>query len=172
MEPNVGDTLVHPQHGTTTVAGFQTRTVRGHEVEYVVLERPEDHLIVHVPRADFDDAGLRHVIDEGDVARLLNVLDDEPNEKKGSWRKRHARHDKRVHSGDPEQIAIALRDLHARQVEDGLSTTDLRLYREAHERLLDEITAATGRDREQVAAEIAEALAEVAQSLDGSSDAA
>jgi CarD family transcriptional regulator len=172
VEPNVGDTLVHPQHGTTTVAGFQTRTVRGEEVEYVVLERPEDHLVVHVPRADFDGAGLRHVIDEGDVAALFTVLDDEPSEKQGSWRKRHARNDQRVHSGDPEQIAVALRDLHARQVEDGLSTTDLRLYREAHERLLDEITAATGRDREDIAAEIDRALSEVVQSLDDSSDAA
>lgn len=151
MEPTVGQTLVHPQHGTTTVTGFETREIRGETIDYLVLRREEDALTVRIPRNMTEDAGLRTIIDGDRVSEVMEVLSSDPIENPGSWRKQHARNEKRINSGDVVEIAKALRDLEARLDERGtLSPTDRSLYREARDRLIEELSAAAEQDVEKI----------------------
>lgn len=159
MQPSVGETLVHPQHGTTVVTGYETRVIRGEEVHYLVLRREEDELTVRIPTEITDDSGLRTVIDEDEASDVFDVLESAPIEEPGSWRKQHARNEKRVNSGDVEEIAKALRDLQDRLDTRGtLSPTDRALYREARERLVEELVAATGQEPEAVEARIDQSI--------------
>ena len=166
MEPTVGQTLVHPQHGTTTVTGFETREIRGETIDYLVLRREEDELTVRIPREMTEDAGLRNIIDEDRVSEVYDVLESDPMENPGSWRKQHARNEKRINSGDVVEIAKALRDLEARLERRGtLSPTDRTLYREARERLIEELSAAADVDTEKVEERINACLEEAVSDI-------
>ncbi len=162
MKPSVGDTIVHPQHGTAEVTAIQKREVGGVEREYVVLRRTEDSLTLHVPVESLADVGLRRTIDEDDIGEVFAVLREAPQLLELSWRKQHAENEARLGSGKVREVAAAVRDLTAREREKGLSPSDSRIYRDARERLIEEIVAATDGDPDEVEERIDAALAEMA----------
>lgn len=146
MAFEVGSSVVHPAHGTATVRGHETRTIGGVEREYVVLEREEDHLQVLVPREDLDEHGIRAVMGSGTLDEVMDTLADEPDRLGGDWRARVRRNEQRIRSGDPVQVATALRELRALEDDDRITETERGLLRDATTRLLDEIDEATGSD--------------------------
>lgn len=158
MKPSVGDTIVHPQHGTAEVIAMQLREVAGVEREYVVLRRKDDSLTLHVPVESLEDVGLRRTIAEADVDELFAVLRAEPQLLDATWRQQHARNEDRMSSGEVRRIAAVVRDLSARSRDRGLSPSDGRIYRDARERLIEEIVAATDADADAVEERIDEAL--------------
>lgn len=159
MKPTVGEIVVHPQHGTAEVTGIETREVGGVEREYVVLRRAEDTLTVHVPLESLADSGLRQTIDEDAISGVYDVLKAEPEGLTTTWRKQHATNEARLCSGDILEVAAAVRDLRARDLVKGLSPSDGRIYRDSRERLIEELTASTGDDPDEVEARIDDALA-------------
>ncbi|MBW3620941.1 MAG: CarD family transcriptional regulator [Actinobacteria bacterium] len=163
MKPSVGEVIVHPQHGTAEVTALETREVGGVAREYVVLRRTEDSLTLHVPIEALEDLGLRETIDVDDVSEVFDILRAEPQLLSMSWRKQHAKNESRLNSGKVRLVAAAVRDLKARDDHRGLSPSDGRIYRDARERLIEEVVAATGRSTEDVEREVDEALAEMAE---------
>jgi CarD family transcriptional regulator len=162
LKPSVGDIIVHPQHGTAEVTAIEHRTVGGVEREYVVLRRTEDSLTLHVPIEALEDVGLRETIDAADVDEVFDILRSEPQLLSMSWRKQHAKNETRLNSGKVRLVAAAVRDLCAREHQRGLSPSDGRIYRDARERLIEELVAATDRSTDDVEREVDEALAEMA----------
>lgn len=158
MKPSVGQTIVHPQHGTAEVTAIESREVGGVEREYVVLRRTEDSLTLMVPMEALEDVGLRTTVDAGDIDELYRILGEEPELLDLSWRKQHAENETRLNSGKVREVARAVRDLAARDRERGLSPSDGRIYRDARERLIEEIVAATDGDVDDVERSIDDAL--------------
>lgn len=161
MKPTVGDTIVHPQHGTAEVTAIESREVGGVERQYVVLRRKTDSLTLHVPIESLEDVGLRDTVDEAEVDEVFAVLQQEPELLDLTWRKQHATNEARMSSGKVREIAAVVRDLRARDIEKGLSPSDSRIYRDARERLIEEIVAATDGDPDAVEDRIDETLGDV-----------
>lgn len=134
-----GKSVIHPSHGLTTVSEITTRTVGGEERRYIVLERPEEHLVLHVPEDQHAEIGLRAVIDEDEIAEVLSVLSEETEAGTMGWRKLRAKNEQRLQSGELVRVAAVLRDLTAREAEKGLTMTDRRIYDEARARLGNEL---------------------------------
>lgn len=134
-----GKSVIHPSHGLTTVSEITTRTIGGEERRYIVLERPEEHLVLHVPADQSEEVGLRAVIDEDEIAEVLSVLSEETEAGTMGWRKLRAKNEQRLQSGELVEVAQVLRDLTARDAEKGLTMTDRRIYDEARARLGNEL---------------------------------
>ncbi|MDX1657448.1 MAG: CarD family transcriptional regulator [Nitriliruptorales bacterium] len=160
MKLKKGQTVVHPRHGTATVEDFEEREIDGEVIEYVVLRREEDRLTVRVPVEQYDEVGLRTIIEESDVDDVLSVLTEDPKGSQASWRKRHAKHEKRLKSGDPEELAVLLRELTARAETKGIPPSDKLLRDKARERLIGELAASLDRDESEVEQMVDEALDE------------
>jgi CarD family transcriptional regulator len=158
LQPSVGQIIVHPQHGTAEVSAIETREVGGVEREYVVLRRTEDSLTLMVPLEALEHVGLRTTVDAAEVEGLFRVLRAEPELLELSWRRQHAENEERLASGRIREVAKAVRDLSARERVRGLSPSDGRIYRDARERLVEEIAAATGRGLDDVEASVDEAI--------------
>lgn len=138
-ELSPGKSVIHPSHGLTTVTEITTRTIGGEERRYIVLERPEEHLVLHVPEDASEEIGLRAVIDENEIAEVLSVLSEESGAATMGWRKLRAKNEQRLQSGELVRVAAVLRDLTAREAEKGLTMTDRRIYDEARARLGNEL---------------------------------
>lgn len=152
-----GTAVIHPQHGLATITEITEREVGGKTVEYLVLERPEEHLVLHVPMDQYEEIGLRKVVAESEIADVLAVLGEESDAADAQWRGLRAKNEARLASGEPRRIAAVVRDLTARSKERDLSMTDRRLLDKARERLINEIgeVMEDGRD---IAAMLDEAL--------------
>lgn len=160
MQFSEGQTVVHPRHGTATITGFEEREFDGETLRYVVMRKEQDQLTVRIPEQAWDEIGLRSIVGPDEVETVFEILGDEPTLAKGSWRKRHARNERRLQSGEAEELAVSLRELAARdhQRDDGLSPSDKNLRDTIRDRLVSELAAALDDDRETVVRRIDETL--------------
>lgn len=156
----VGQTVVHPQHGLAVVENLERRTFNGKELQYVVLDREEDDLKLRVPVEQLEEIGVRSAIGDERVEAVYEALGEEPFELSKSWQKRRARNDRRLGSGDPVKIAYVIRDLlDYERRHDGMPQIDKRTLDEARQRLVNELVAATDEDPAEIERKIDEALA-------------
>src|SRR3712207_9283140 len=71
---DIGDKVVYPHHGAGTVVKKESRTVLGEEREYLTIQILHNDMTVNVPSENAEKVGLRKVIDEEMVERVLGVL--------------------------------------------------------------------------------------------------
>lgn len=148
MPYEIGDTVIHPQHGAATVEDVKERKFAGEDTTYLVLELHDDSMTIMVPAETVEEIGLRDTIDKGDLDEILEILEQEPMMTEASWQKRRAKNASRLKSGDPVKIARVIRDLAHRHEIKRLSPTEKRQRIKAEEFLAGEIAAMTSRDVE------------------------
>ena len=73
----VGDKVVYPHHGAGTVVKKETRTVLGEKREYLTIKILHNDMTVNVPSDNAERVGLRKVIDEQMVSKVLKALTGE-----------------------------------------------------------------------------------------------
>jgi CarD family transcriptional regulator len=125
-----GDPVLHPQHGAGIVTKTQTWEVSGVERRYYCIELVNASGMLMIPIEHAEVSGLRRANSNPDsiatiFARSPEILDSD-------YRTRHIDVAAKVHSGDPELVAQALRDLIWRKQVDKLSMRDEQLKEEAH----------------------------------------
>lgn len=144
MSFRVGQTVVHPHHGTATIDEFEERELNGETARYIVLNAPATDLTVKVPVDACDDIGIRNVIDEEEMEDVLDVLRSEAKVVKGHWARRLKRNQRRLRSGDPCEVAEVLRDLANKKAVKGLSPAEKRLHDKARTMICGELAAVVG----------------------------
>lgn len=143
-----GTAVIHPMHGLATITDITRRDVGGRELEYVVLERPQENLVLHVPMEQTEEIGLRKVVSEEEISDILSVLGEDTDAVDAQWRGLRAKNEARLASGEPRRIAQVVRDLTRRSEEKDLSMTDRRILDKARARLVNEIGEAMDDDRD------------------------
>ena len=74
IEFEVGDNVVYPHHGAGKVLKKEVRKMFGDEREYLTIKILHNDMTVMVPCENAGIAGLRRVIDEETVKKVLAVL--------------------------------------------------------------------------------------------------
>lgn len=155
---SLGQTVVHPHHGAAKVDQFEERELNGEPAEYVVLRLSMNDLTLKIPHDACDDIGIRMVIDDAEVTKVLGILGDEADTSNKHWSRRLKQNQRRLRSGEPASVAQVVRDLSAKELEKGLSPAEKRLRDKARLMLTGELAAATDRDVEDVEQLIDEAM--------------
>ncbi len=137
----VGDTVIHPHHGAARVDELEQRELNGDKVEYVVLTSPFNDLTLKVPVSRVDDVGIRACMSGDALEDVLDVLRDEPTPQKGHWSRRLKRNQSRMRSGEPDKLAMVVRDLTAKLHAKGLSPAERRIHRTSRRMLHGEVAA-------------------------------
>ena len=81
----VGDKVVYPHHGAGTVVKKESRTVLGQKREYMTIKILHNDMTVNVPTENADRVGLRKVIDEEMVERVVKVLHGNGTKMPKNW---------------------------------------------------------------------------------------
>lgn len=133
-----GDAVVHPFHGAGILTDSRTCRVGGVERQYhcIELANGEGTLMIPVDRAV--EAGL--CIPTSDLHTISSVLLEDPHKLPTNYVERHSQVTAKLHSGDTQLVAEALRDLAWREQQVKLSMIDQQHRRQAH-RLLADILA-------------------------------
>src|SRR2546423_14669076 len=96
----VGDHVVYPHHGAGKVAGKEIKEVLGEKREYLTIKILHNDMTVMVPCENATRAGLRRVIGEDDVKRVLSVLRDDVSQMRKNWNRRFEHHREQIKTGD------------------------------------------------------------------------
>src|SRR6202047_5273909 len=107
-------------------------------------------MTVRVPTENAALAGLRRVIDEETVQKVLDVLRDEVSEMPKNWNRRFKHNRDKIKTGDIYELAEVVRNLAIREAEKGLSTGAEQMYTRAKKILASELIYALEMDEEEV----------------------
>jgi CarD family transcriptional regulator len=160
----VGDKVVYPHHGAGTVVKKEIREVLGEKREYLTIKILHNDMTVMVPCENAAKAGLRRVIDDEAVQRVLAVLRDDVSQMPKNWNRRFKHNRDKIKTGDVYELAEVVRNLAIRESEKGLSTGEKQMYTRAKKILASELMYALemdeGEAEEHLDSVIAEAHAE------------
>ena len=70
----VGDKVVYPHHGAGTIVKKESREVLGEKREYLTIKILHNDMTVNVPSDNAERVGLRKVIDEEAVKKVVKYL--------------------------------------------------------------------------------------------------
>jgi len=96
-------------------------------------------MTVMVPCCNAGKAGLRRVIDEETVKKVLDVLRDDVSEMPKNWNRRFKHNRDKMKTGDIYELAEVVRNLALRDGEKGLSTGEKQMYVKAKKILASEL---------------------------------
>jgi CarD family transcriptional regulator len=96
-------------------------------------------MTVMVPTANAGKAGLRRVIDEPTVKKVLGVLSDEVSDMPKNWNRRFKHNRDKIKTGDIYELAEVVRNLAIRECEKGLSTGEKQMFTRAKKILASEL---------------------------------
>jgi CarD family transcriptional regulator len=154
----VGDKVVYPHHGAGTVVKKETRTILGQEREYLTIKILHNDMTVNVPTENADRVGLRKVIDEEMVVRVVKVLHGSGTKMPKNWNRRFKYNRDKMKTGDIFELAEVVRNLSLRDQEKGLSTGEKQMFVKAKKILASELMYAKGMDEDDAAVWLDEEL--------------
>jgi CarD family transcriptional regulator len=150
IEFEIGDSVVYPHHGAGRVLRKEVKNVLGESREYLTIKILHNDMTVMVPTENAALAGLRRVIDEETVKKVLAVLQDESSEMPKNWNRRFKHNRDKIKTGDIYELAEVVRNLAIREQQKGLSTGEKQMFTRAKKILASELMYALEMDEEQV----------------------
>src|ERR671919_3090268 len=160
LEFEIGDNVVYPHHGAGVVLKKETKSLLGEKRDYLTIKILHNEMTVMVPCENAQRAGLRRVIDEVQVKRVIDVLTGEVSEMPKNWNRRFKYNREKIKTGDVFELAEVVRNLAIREWEKGLSTGEKQMYTRAKKILASEFMYALGKDEDGAEAYLDELLEE------------
>ncbi|MGH2879093.1 MAG: CarD family transcriptional regulator [Solirubrobacteraceae bacterium] len=159
MEFELGDHVVYPHHGAGKVMSKEQMEVLGTTREYLTIKILHNDMTVKVPTENASLAGLRRVIDEETVKKVLAVLQAEVSEMPKTWNRRFKHTRDKIKTGDIYELAEVVRNLALRESEKGLSTGEKQMFTRAKKILASELMYALDKDEDEAEGYLDELLA-------------
>ncbi len=115
--------------------------------QYLTIKILHNDMTVMVPCENAAKAGLRRVIDEETVKKVLAVLSDDVSEMPKNWNRRFKHNRDKIKTGDIYELAEVVRNLAIREQDKGLSTGEKQMYTRAKKILASELMYALDKIR-------------------------
>ena len=145
----VGDKVVYPHHGAGTVVKKEKREVLGQTREYLTIKIDHNDMTVNVPAENAERVGLRKVIDEDAVKKVVKYLTSGGTEMPKNWNRRFKHNRDKMKTGDIMELAEVVRNLALRDHEKGLSTGEKQMYVKAKKILASELMYAKNMNEDE-----------------------
>jgi CarD family transcriptional regulator len=159
----VGDKVVYPHHGAGTVVKREKREVLGEKREYLTIKILHNDMTVNVPADNAERVGLRKVIDEEAVKKVVKYLTSGGTEMPKNWNRRFKHNRDKMKTGDIYELAEVVRNLALRDGEKGLSTGEKQMYVKAKKILASELMYAKNMSEDEALEWLEETLTEGAK---------
>ena len=152
IEFELGDHVVYPHHGAGKVLKKEEMEILGERREYLTIKILHNDMTVKVPTENAGLAGLRRVIDEETVKKVLDVLQDEVSDMPKNWNRRFKHNRDKIKTGDIYELAEVVRNQALRESEKGLSTGEKQMFTRAKKILASELMYALDKDEDEAEA--------------------
>jgi CarD family transcriptional regulator len=139
---HIGDRVVYPNHGVGIIEQVGSRTL-GQQVEkYYILNIKSSNLKVTIPFHSIGVVGLRRVVRNGEIQKILDYLADGNGESAADWKDRFKENSDRMRTGSLLDVAAVLKGLLVLKEGKGLSFREKKMLERARYLLVSELAMA------------------------------
>lgn len=146
---DVGDKVVYPMHGAGVIESIEEKEILGKKQKYYVMRLPLGDMRVMVPIKNVKSIGLREVVDEETIHKVLNRMRSQKKNDNKNWNRRYRANLDKMKSGDIYEVADVVRSLMLRDEEKGLSTGERKMLDNAKQILISELVLVKNMKEEQ-----------------------
>jgi CarD family transcriptional regulator len=142
----IGDKVVYPMHGAGVIEAVEEHEVLGQRQFYYILTMPYGGMKVMIPMKNAESVGLREVIGEPEVPKVVDVLRNAPVQMNANWNRRFNVNLSKIKSGNIFEVAEVVRNLMLQDKVKKLSTGERRLLDTARQILVSELVLVCNKD--------------------------
>ena len=156
---HVGDKVVYPNHGVGVIEQVGNRVLGSAPEKFYLLNIKASGLKVTVPSHSVGNVGLRRVVRNGEIHKILDLLGTVSDAELGDWKDRFNRNSERMRTGLLMEIAAVLKDLVAVHQIKSLSFREKKMLERARYLLVSELAMSRNCEEDKVEEILADALA-------------
>jgi CarD family transcriptional regulator len=139
---HIGDKVVYPNHGVGIIEQISSRSTGATVERFYLLNIKASSLRVMVPCQNAGSVGLRRVVRNGEVQKVLDLLSISENGSNGDWKDRFKENSDRMRTGSLLAVAGVLKSLIALHAAKPLSFREKKMLERARYLLVSELAMA------------------------------
>ena len=146
----IGDKVVYPNHGVGVIEQISSRTIGAVVEKFYLLKIKSSSLKVMVPFHNVENVGLRRVVRNGEVQKVLTALTDGKCDNHTDWKYRFKENSDRMRTGSLLEVAGVLKSLLVLGQSKPLSFREKKMLERARYLLVSELAMAKNVDEPEI----------------------
>ncbi len=155
----IGDKVVYPNHGVGIIEQISSRSVGNCVEKFYLLRIKSSSLKVMVPFQNVASVGLRRVVKNGEIQKILDYLTNGECECHADWKYRFKENSEKMRTGCLMEVAAVLKSLVQLSQQKPLSFREKKMLERARYLLVSELAMARNWQECDVEEELRRALA-------------
>lgn len=139
---HIGDKVVYPNHGVGVIEQISSRTIGQTVEKFYLLKIKSSSLKVMVPFHSVGAVGLRRVIRNGEIQKVVDFLQDGACDNNADWKYRFKENSDRMRTGSLLEVAAVLKGLLLLNQAKPLSFREKKMLERARYLLVSELAMA------------------------------
>ncbi len=136
---HIGDKVVYPNHGVAVIEQISSRSIGASIEKFYMLSIKASSLKVMVPCNNVGSVGIRRVVRNGEVQKILDFLSVTDNLSVSDWKDRFKENSDRMRTGSLFEVAGVLKSLIALHQSKPLSFREKKMLERARYLLVSEL---------------------------------
>jgi CarD family transcriptional regulator len=139
---HIGDKVVYPNHGVGVIEQISSRTFGETVEKFYLLKIKASSLKVMVPFHNVNNVGLRRVVKNGEIQKILEFLTDGDCANSADWKDRFKENSEKMRTGSLLEVAAVLKSLLTLNQSKPLSFREKKMLERARYLLVSELSMA------------------------------
>src|SRR5215831_11688830 len=139
---HIGDKVVYPNHGVGIIEQISSRTFGETVEKFYLLKIKASSLKVMVPFHNVNSVGLRRVVKNGEIQKILEFLTDGDCANSADWKDRFKENSEKMRTGSLLEVAAVLKSLLMLNQSKPLSFREKKMLERARYLLVSELALA------------------------------
>jgi CarD family transcriptional regulator len=139
---HIGDKVVYPNHGVGVIEQIGSRSIGPTVERFYLLHIKASSLKVMVPCHNAGTVGMRRVVRNGEIQKVLDFLSLNDNGNSGDWKDRFKENSDRMRTGSLLEVAGVLKNLITLHQAKPLSFREKKMLERARYLLVSELAMA------------------------------
>ncbi|MFL6311881.1 MAG: CarD family transcriptional regulator [Terriglobales bacterium] len=146
----IGDKVVYPNHGVGVIEQISSRTIGPSVHKFYLLKIKASSLKVEVPFNNVAMVGLRPVVKNGEVMKIITFLVDGKCDNHTDWKFRFKENSDKMRTGSLLEVAIVLKSLLLLAKDKPLSFREKKMLDRARYLLVTELAMSKNVDEAEI----------------------
>jgi CarD family transcriptional regulator len=156
---HIGDKVVYPNHGVGIIEQISSRAFGETVEKFYLLKIKSSSLKVMVPFHNVNSVGLRRVVKNGEIQKILEFLTDGDCANSADWKDRFKENSEKMRTGSLLEVAAVLKSLLMLNQSKPLSFREKKMLERARYLLVSELSMAKNLEEPAVEDMLTRALA-------------
>jgi len=155
---HIGDKVVYPNHGVGIIEQISSRTFGVTVEKFYLLKIKSSSLKVMVPFHNVGTVGLRRVVKNGEIQKIVDFLMDGECDNNADWKYRFKENSERMRTGSLLEVAAVLKGLLLLNQSKPLSFREKKMLERARYLLVSELAMAKNCEETHIEEMLSKAL--------------